>query len=82
PSACVCNRLSRQRELQLLDLRALPSLDEAAAAAGLARHAIFHRRLAGVDEPVAPPADRLSRISPETLPESFAHHGIPFELVF
>jgi hypothetical protein len=54
------------QELQLLDLRALPSLDQAAAAAGLARHAVFHRRLAGVDEPVAPPVDRLCRDSVST----------------
>jgi hypothetical protein len=38
--------------LELLDLGALPPLDQAAAAAGLARHAIFHRRFASVDEPL------------------------------
>src|SRR6266704_3933599 len=40
-----------QCQLELLDLGALPPLDQAAAAAGLARPAIFHRRFASVDEP-------------------------------
>jgi hypothetical protein len=51
PDPQLHGRLS-EGELQLLDLGALPAFDQTAAAAGLAGHAVLHRRLAGVDQPL------------------------------
>ena len=59
---CVLHRGLGQRELQFLDFGPLPALDEVPAAGALtARHPVFHRGLARIDEAVAPPIDRLRR---------------------